>query len=72
MRAYYKYISTKEGNRIYELLEHLNNMDIDFCELHDITCSTGKDYKHSQSHVTIIVILLYLLLIKSVNLHAMI
>jgi hypothetical protein len=30
-----------------ELLEHLDDMATEFCELHDITCCTRKDYKHS-------------------------
>ena len=30
-----------------ELLEHLNDMAIEFCELHDVTCCFRKDYKHS-------------------------
>jgi len=29
------------------LLEHLNEIATDFCELHDITCCTKKYYKHS-------------------------
>ena len=32
MGAYYEYRSTKEGNRMLELLEHLNDMAIEFCE----------------------------------------
>jgi hypothetical protein len=47
MGAYYEYRSTKEGNRMLELLEHLDDMATEFCELHDITCCTRKDYKHS-------------------------
>ncbi len=47
LRAYYEYRSTREGNRVYELLEHLNEIATDFCELHNITCCTKKGYKHS-------------------------
>ena len=47
IRSYYEYRSTEEGNRIYKLLEHLNEFATDFCELHDITCCNKKDYKHS-------------------------
>ena len=47
LEAYYEYRSTKEGNRMDELLTHLNQMAIEFCESHDITCCTRKDYKHS-------------------------
>ena len=47
MGAYYEYRSTKEGNRMLELLEHLNDMATEFCELHNITCCFRKDYKHS-------------------------
>ena len=47
MGAYYEYRSIKEGNRMLELLEHLNDMAIEFCELHDVTCCFRKDYKHS-------------------------
>ena len=39
--------STKEGERMYELLSHLNHIAVDFCELHDITCCTREVYKHS-------------------------
>ena len=45
--AYFEYRSTKEVNRMLELLEHLNDMAIEFCELHDATCCFRKDYKHS-------------------------
>ena len=45
--AYYEYRSTKEVNKMLELLEHLDDMATEFCELHDITCYTRKDYKHS-------------------------
>ena len=47
LEAYYEYRSTHEGNRMDELLTHLNQMAIEFCESHDITCCTRKDYKHS-------------------------
>ena len=47
IRSYYECRSTKEGNMIYELLEHLNEFAIDFCELHDIICCNKKDYIHS-------------------------
>jgi hypothetical protein len=47
LRACYEYRSTREGNRVYELLEHLNEIATDFCELHNITCCTKKCYKHS-------------------------
>ena len=29
------------------MLETLNEFATEFCELHDITCCTKKDYKHS-------------------------
>jgi hypothetical protein len=45
--TYYEYRATKEGERMDELLKHLNNIAIDFCELHDVTCCTRKVYKHS-------------------------
>ena len=48
MEAYYEYRSTKEGNRMFELLEHLNDIAYEFCEKHDITCCTREAYKHSQ------------------------
>ena len=48
MEAYYEYRSTKEGNRMFELLEHLNDIAYEFCEQHDITCCTRESYKHSQ------------------------
>ena len=47
MGAYYEYRTTKEGNRMHDLLEHLNDMAIEFCELHNITCFFRKYYKHS-------------------------
>ena len=46
IRSYYEYRSTREGNRIYELLEHLNEFATEFCELYDTTCCTREDYKH--------------------------
>ena len=46
IRSYYEYRSTREGNRIYELLEHLNEFATEFCELYDTTCCTKEDYKH--------------------------
>jgi hypothetical protein len=41
-RAYYEYRSTREGNKVYELLEHLNKIATEFCELHNITFYTKK------------------------------
>jgi hypothetical protein len=32
MEAYNKYISTKEGERMDELLRHINHLAVDFCE----------------------------------------
>ena len=45
-RSYYEYRSTREGNSIYELLEHLDEFATEFCELYDTTCCTREDYKH--------------------------
>ena len=46
IRSYYEYRSSEEGNRIYELLENLNEFATEFCELYDTTCCTREDYKH--------------------------
>ena len=40
IRSYYEYRSTEERNRIYELLETLNEFATEFCELYDTTCCT--------------------------------
>ena len=48
MCAYYEYRSTQEGKSMDELLQHLNHLAIDFCELHDVTCCTREVFKHSQ------------------------
>ena len=46
--VYYEYRSTQEGKRTDELLQHLNHLAIDFCELHDVTCCTREVSKHSK------------------------
>jgi hypothetical protein len=40
MKAYNEYQSTKEGERMDEVLRHITHLAIDFCELHDVTCYT--------------------------------
>ena len=57
MGAYYEYRSTKEGNRMLELLEHLNDMAIEFCELHDVTCCFTKTINTLPINVSTTVIL---------------
>jgi hypothetical protein len=47
IKAYNDYRSTKEGKMIDELLRHLNQLAVDFCEQHDVTCCTRECYKHS-------------------------
>jgi hypothetical protein len=47
MEAYNEYRSTKEGERMHELLRHIKHLVVDFCELHDVTCCTRECYKHS-------------------------
>jgi hypothetical protein len=72
MGAYYEYRSTKEGNRMLELLEHLDDMATKFCELHDITCCTRKYYIHSHyqcKHYSDPIIACY---IMKINFHALI
>ena len=45
MGAFYEYRSTKEGKRMHALLELLNHMAIDFCELHALLCFDKCQYK---------------------------
>jgi hypothetical protein len=49
MEAYNEYRSTKEGQRMDELLRHINHLAVVFCELRDVTCCTRECYKHSHS-----------------------
>jgi hypothetical protein len=57
MEACNEYRSTKEGERMDELLRHIKHLAIDFYELHDVTCCTRECYKHSHFNANIIVIL---------------
>jgi hypothetical protein len=57
LRAYYEYRSTIIGNRLYELVEHLNDFSTDFCVLHNITCCTKKATNTLTNNISIIVIL---------------
>jgi hypothetical protein len=47
MEAYNEYRSTKEGERMDELVRYIKHLVVDFCELHDVTCCTRECYKHS-------------------------
>ena len=47
MDVYSEYQSTEEANRMGKLLEALNKIAFQFCELHDITCCTRRFVKHS-------------------------
>jgi hypothetical protein len=47
MKTYNDYRSSKEGKRMDDLLRYLNDLAVDFCELHDVTCCTRECYKHS-------------------------
>ena len=48
MGAFNEYRSSEQGERMHELLSHLNRIVVDFCELHDITCCSREVYKHSK------------------------
>jgi hypothetical protein len=47
MEAYNEYRSTKEEERMDELLRHIKYLAVDFCELHDVSYCTRECYKHS-------------------------
>ena len=47
MEAYFEYESTKEGTRMRKLLEALQKIAVQFCELHGITCCNRRVVKHS-------------------------
>jgi hypothetical protein len=47
MEVHNEYRSTKEGERMDELLRLIKHLAVDLCELHDVTCCTWDCYKHS-------------------------
>jgi hypothetical protein len=57
MEAYNEYRSTKEGERMDELLIYIKHLAVDFCELHDVTCCTKVAINTLISNANIIVIL---------------
>ena len=48
LESFYEYRSTGEGRRMEQLLRCINDLAIDFCHLHDITCCDKEFYKHSK------------------------